>query len=192
MFINLGRFLLASTLLTLFALPASASISASATYTDVELSPGLFQYNLTLNNTGTTTIGTFWFSWIPGRGFLSVTPTNVLSPADWGDVLTNGGDAIRWTTSTLLAAGASVTGFTFDSTETPAQLAGPFAGPGLGTGDPVDTAFVYIAAPLADPGFQLVAAAAKNAPVPEPSPLAILATLMLGFAALAARRRSKG
>ena len=41
-------------------------IDATATYTDMMVSPGLFQYDLTLTNMGTTTIGTFWFSWIPG------------------------------------------------------------------------------------------------------------------------------
>ena len=58
-------------LLVVVFLAASAAIranglDATATYTDMLVSPGVYQYDLTLNNTGTTTIGTFWFSWIPG------------------------------------------------------------------------------------------------------------------------------
>jgi hypothetical protein len=146
-----------------------SSIDATATFTDSLISPGDYQYDLTLNNTGTTTIGTFWFSWIPGAGFMSVSPTNVESPTGWSDVLTNSSSAIQWTTtSDLLAAGDSLSGFEFDSTMTPAQLQSLFAGPGPGTGDSISTAFVYIAAPLADPGQQLVATPATAA-TPEPA-----------------------
>ena len=60
----------------------------------MQVSPGVFQYHLTLNNTGTTSIGTFWFSWIPGAGFMGVSPTNVMSPAGWTDTVTNGGASI--------------------------------------------------------------------------------------------------
>jgi hypothetical protein len=140
-------------------------ISATATFTDTQVSPGEYQYNLTLNNTGTTTIGTFWFSWVPGAGFMvGATPTDITSPAGWTDTVTNAGKAIQWkTTTSLLAPGDWLSGFSFESTLTPAELEAAYAGPGTGTGDPVDTAFVYIAAPLADPGFQLTAQA-----TPEP------------------------
>lgn len=157
-----------------------ASVIATAAYTVNPAGPGVYQYNLTLNNTGTTTIGTFWFSWIPGQGFMSATPTNILSPAGWNGITTNAGSAIQWTTSSsLLAPGNSVSGFEFDSTMTPAQIQGPFAGPGIGVGDPISTAFVYIAAPLADPGFQLTA----TQTMPEPS-TTLSATFGLGLLAL--------
>ncbi len=132
-------------LLLVVFLAASVSIranglDATATYTDMMVSPGLFQYDLTLTNTGTTTIGTFWFSWIPGAGFMGVTPTNVMSPAGWTAMITNMGASIQWTNPSPLAMGASVTGFMFDSTMTPAQFLGTFPGPGLGMGDPITTA----------------------------------------------------
>jgi hypothetical protein len=188
---TLGRLSLALTLasavLASISATATASISASATYTDTPVSPGVYQYDLTLNNTGTTTIGTFWFGWIPGAGFLSAAPTGVTNPAGWNDVETNAGAAIQWTTSSLLAPGGSVTGFIFDSTETPTELLGAVPS-GLGAGDPVTTSFVYIAAPLADPGFQFVAEPAPIAEGPEPSALTLLP---LGLAMLAARRRAK-
>lgn len=166
------------------------SILATATYTDSMVSPGVFQYDLTLNNTGTTTIGTFWFSWIPGAGFLPVAPTDVMSPSGWNDVLTNGNDAIQWTTTTnLLMPGDSVGGFMFDSTMTPAQLQMAFPGPGLGAGDPISTSFVYIAAPLADPGAQIVATPAVTA-TPEPTTVVITACAF-GFMALCSTLRRR-
>src|ERR1700677_4417030 len=111
----------------------ASSIDATATYTDSEISPGEFQYDLTLNNTGTTTIGTFWFSWVitpsGANGFLPDTPTNVVDPAGWTDILTNGGAGIQFKTSSdLLASGDSLSGFEFDSTMTPAQLQKDFTG----------------------------------------------------------------
>ena len=164
------------------ALQLHAGEAATATYTYTQPTPGTYDYSLTLNNTGTTTIGTFWFSWIPGAGFMSTAPTSINSPAGWSDAVTNAGSALRWVTTTdLLAPGDSLSGFEFDSTLTPAELAGPFAGPGLGTGDPVDTFFVYIAAPLADPGVEGVASASSSAPEPSTTLLAALAIGLLGY-----------
>jgi hypothetical protein len=176
-------------LLLVVFLAASVSIranglDATATYTDMMVSPGVFQYDLTLTNTGTTTIGTFWFSWIPGAGFMGVTPTNVMSPAGWTAMITNSGASIQWTNPSLLAMGDSATGFMFDSTMTPAEFLGTFPGPGLGMGDPNTTAFLYIAAPLADPGAQITAMPAAVVGTPEPSTLS-LAAIALGLLALA-------
>lgn len=177
-------------LLLVVFLAASISIranglDATATYTDMMVSPGVFQYDLTLTNTGTTTIGTFWFSWIPGAGFMAVPPTNVMSPAGWTAMITNNGASIQWTNPSPLAMGDSVTGFMFDSTMTPAQFLGTFPGPGLGMGDPITTAFLYIAAPLADPGAQITAMPAAVVGTPEPSTLS-LAAIAMGLLALAA------
>lgn len=169
----------------------ASGIDATATFTNALISPGEYQYDLTLDNIGTTTIGTFWFSWIPGAGFMSVAPTDVASPTGWHDVLTNGNSAIQWTTTTnLLAPGDSISGFQFDSTLTPAQLEAPFAGPGLGTGDPVATSFVYIAAPLADPGAQIVATAATPEPATTVSTALGFGLIVLGSHLL--RKRKKG
>jgi hypothetical protein len=175
-------------LVAAFAVTAHASILATATYTDSQVSPGVFDYSLTLNNTGTTTIGTFWFSWIPGAGFLSAAPTDITSPTGWNDITTNGNKAIQWTTtSDLLAPGDSISGFSFESTETPAQMAGPFLGSGLGSGDPETTTFVYIAAPLADPGDQITATA-EVAATPEPGSM-LLTLTGLGLVALSLKSR---
>lgn len=177
-------------LLLVVFLAASVSIranglDATATYTDMMVSPGVFQYDLTLTNTGTTTIGTFWFSWIPGAGFMGVTPTNVMSPAGWAAMITNSGASIQWTNPSPLAMGGSVTGFMFDSTMTPAQFLGTFPGPGLGMGDPITTAFLYIGMPLVGPGAQITAMPAAVVGTPEPSTLS-LAAIAMGLLALAA------
>jgi hypothetical protein len=177
-------------LLLVVFLAASVSIranglDATATYTDMMVSPGVFQYDLTLTNTGTTTIGTFWFSWIPGAGFMGVTPTNVMSPAGWTPIITNSGASIQWTNPSPLAMGDSVTGFMFDSTMTPAQFLGTFPGPGLGMGDPITTAFLYIDTPFGDPGAQITAIPAAVVSTPEPSTLS-LAAIAMGLLALAA------
>jgi len=172
----LKKLVLLAAVAPLAAIAHANGISATATYTDSLVSPGVYNYSITLDNTGTTTIGTFWFGWVPGAGFLSATPTSVISPTGWTDTVTNSGKAVRWTTTTsLLAPGGTLSGFSFDSTETPAQMLLDFTGTGIGSGDPVTTSYVYIAAPLADPGAQLVATA-TGSPVPEPSSLLLLLT----------------
>jgi hypothetical protein len=173
----------------LFSVSAfAAGLDATATYTDTRLSNGEYQYDLTLTNTGTTTIGTYWFAWIPGAGFLSQKPDDVMSPAGWTEKLTAKDGAIQWTTHNLLAPGASLSGFSFESTETPSQLAGVVVRSGLGAGDPITTSYVYIAAPLEDPGHQFVTKGATPVGAPEPATLGLLG---LGLAAASLARRNR-
>ena len=162
---------------------AHANILATATYTDTQVSPGVYDYSLTLNNTGTTTIGTFWFSWVPGAGFLSATPTDITSPTGWTDNVTNAGKAIQWVSTTnLLDPGLTLTGFSFESTETPAQLLLGFTGT-PGNGDPVTTSTVYAGAPQVGTADTFVAAA-----TPEPGTM-LLTLTGLGLAVLSLKSR---
>jgi hypothetical protein len=133
---------------------------ATAAISGMQTGPGSFQYNLTLNNTGTTTLGTFWFSWIPGDNFMAVGPKSITSPMGWQDMVTAGGPSngfgIEWTAKTPaydLTAGDSLAGFSFDSSLTLAQLESPSIGQ---PSDPVATAFVYSGGPFSDAGFQLL------------------------------------
>jgi hypothetical protein len=136
------------------------SEAATATISGVSAGNGTFDYTVTLNDTGTTSIGTYWFAWVPGKDFLDVSPTNIVLPAGWKEAITNGGAsdgfAIQFEATTPasdLQSGASLS-FGFTSTETPAQLAGTSS---FYPTIPETTSFVYEGAPFSDPGVQFTA-----------------------------------
>jgi hypothetical protein len=180
--LNVRYYLRLLSLLTAGAtLPLAASEIATATYTVSQNGPTNWHYSLTLNDTGTTNVGTFWFAWVPGVDFMPTAPTNITGPAGWAFSVTGAnnltdGSAIRWIAGggSAETPGQSLSGFSFDSATTPAQLAGlsQFGG---GT-NPVATSFVYSGAPFSDAGFQLAATAATA--TPEPS--SILLTMLGG------------
>ncbi len=147
----------------------AGTLSASATFTDSQVSPGVYQYDLTLDNTGTTSIGTFWFSWIPGEGFMTATPTNIVNPSGWTDSVTNSGESIQWVDSGVLSAGLSQSGFEFDSTLTPTELAGDA------------TSTVYTGEPFSSSPFEFVATPAAGS-VPEPGTMLLTALGICGAA----------
>jgi hypothetical protein len=185
---NFLRFALACAASALLAAPGWAGEMATANVTDSQIGANEYQYDLTLNNVGTTTIGTFWFSWVPGLNFMSATPTNINLPAGWTDNITTGpGSAIQWLAgSNLLAAGTSLSGFSFDSTLTPAELAGNALSPNQTY--PVATSFIYSGAPFSDGGYQFVAAV--SSPVPLPSSFGLLTGALTAGGLILVRRRT--
>ncbi len=169
---------------------ASATEMATASIAGTQISPGLFDYKITLNDTGTTTIGTFWFSWVPGFGFLSAPPTGVLSPTGWTNTVTSGNSAIRWVATSpasYINPGSSLSGFEFLSSEGPDQLNSSFT-KGTTT-EPATIYFIYYGAPFSDEGYSF--APSVTSVTPEPSALLLTLTGVGTLVTTLRRRRSK-
>ena len=104
---------------------------------------------------------------------MAVSPTGIVSPGWTANITNTGGSdgfAIQWIASSSVndvAPGSSMD-FSFDSTATPAAMAGDSV---FFPTFPVDTSFVYSGAPFSDAGDQFVVQT-----VPEPS----VWVLMLG------------
>jgi len=141
---------------------------------------GLYDYTITLNNTGTVPIGTFWYAWIPGQFYLPSNPSSVTAPTGWSfSTPSSGGSySIEYTASSSLydlAPGANLS-FEFASTDTPGTLAGDST---AYPGTPIGTSFLYEAGAFSDAGKQFVVQS-----VPEPSAMSFLGAgfLVLAFA----------
>jgi len=135
---------------------ASAQITLVST-TGSQANP-TFNYQITLTDTGTTNVGTFWFGWVPGDDFLPTAPLSTSNPSGWTNMLVGSnnafdGTSIQWvaqSSSAALKSGQSLT-FGFSSHDTLAQLAGASpAHPSF----PAMTSFIYVGAPETDPGDQ--------------------------------------
>lgn len=169
---------------------ARASESASATITLQSISGSTYNYELTLNDTGTTNIGTFWYAWVPGQDFLPSSPTAESSPSSWTAKVTHGGSsdgyAIQWVASGsgALTPGSSLSGFEFSSPDSPSALDGD--SPYYST-MPVQTSVVYSGGPFSDSGAQFVAG---NVAVPEP--VSVFALFPMAAIILGRRRRTAG
>ncbi len=170
-------------------LGAMATISVNPITDDA----GMYDYTITVQNTGDTDIGTFWYAWQPGRfgapdyNFLTTTPNVTGQPNGWYPNVTGGqpfgdgfdGYGVEWYNigGSAIPAGGSGT-FTFSSFDSPDMLAGDSsAHPGF----PTQTSFVYIGTPESDPGATFVVAAPTSPapPAPEPASLALLACGMI-------------
>lgn len=172
--------------------PLHASEIASAVISSTQLTPTTFQYTMDLTDAGTTNIGTFWFSWVPGQGFLDSAPLGFEAPPNWTAVQTDGpppldGYSIQWVAMAgdELTPGESLSGFTFDSTLTPQDLAGISS---IHPGTPILTSFTYSGAPFSDPGFSFVVTEAAIAP--EPTTCFLFGVGFIGLA-FVRRRRSR-
>ncbi len=189
-----GGMAVAPALALLSSSVARASETASATIAAVA-DGGNWQYNLTLTNTSTdsSTIGTFWFSWVPGQSFLASNPLTVTAPTGWengpfsqsaGGFEQGASIEFQATSSgSYLAAGHTLNGFSFTSPDAPSSVFGNSIYSFGGSHPPVLTAFVYSGAPFNDNGQQFMVQA-----VPEPTALALCGLVLGGFLLLNRRR----
>jgi hypothetical protein len=178
---------------------ARASIMANVGMTSQQIGgPYPNEYDLTLHNTGDTPIGTYWYAWDDsGLNFLPSYPYNITAPANWFGTVTYSYDSsfnytygIEWYSFSpnQLAPGQSLSGFSFQSTDTPDILAGISSVTPINPGDPpfpVGTSFVYMNYPAQQPGdsgFQFVAS-----PAPEPASVGVITAALGGL--LLRRRR---
>ena len=167
---------LAALIVIAFAIsPATAQISATGTVTAVP-SGDNYLYTISLQNTGTTNIDTFWFSWLPDNyDFLPSVPTPTGAPANWTSFVETGyyGSSIQYydTANSPITHGQTNSSFQFLSPDAPDALQASNYYFGL----PTTYSYVY-AGPPSGPGADPVAAGAvifsmpvALSTVPEPS-----------------------
>jgi hypothetical protein len=164
----------------------SRAQSATATISGVAAGGGVFDYTITLQNTGTTSLDSFWYAWTQSGNNLSAAASNPGSSLGWVDTALEGNTSISWedSSSNPLAAGQSAT-FTFDSTETPAAITTSPSGESVayvsGTGP---NTFAQNEPGVASPVFSPTLVV-----VPEPSSFGLLIAGALGLLAAGWRKR---
>jgi hypothetical protein len=140
---------------------AQATITATAELTGVPIAGGMTHYTGVVTNTGDTTVGTFWFAWIPLYDFMPTAPTNIVAPPGWTFVVESGGFesgySILWYATSaagdIPVGGPPLSGFAFDSASSVATLSGHTADGRY----VIATSYVYIGQPETDPGYTFTA-----------------------------------
>jgi hypothetical protein len=97
---------------------ASGTISGSGS--------GPYTYDLTFSDdaSASSPIGSVWYSWVPGLFFLPGTPTGASAPAGWSaTVFANSVQYVANSPANDIAAGQSLSGFSYQATFSPAELA---------------------------------------------------------------------
>lgn len=170
---------------------ATAQINLVST-TGTSTAP-IYHYDITVTDTGTTNVGTFWFGWIPDEDFLPSVPSAVSNPTGWNNTLTGShnssdGTAIEWVASSnAITPGQSLSGFDFTTTDSPSVLG---AVSPSHPAYPATTSFVYSGAAFSDAGFQFVASppvqtTASTTTVSSSSPSATAGTSVILSATVA-------
>lgn len=119
---------------------------------------GPYVYNLTFSDApgATSPIGSIWYAWVPGSFYLPSAPTSASAPAGWtANISGNSVQFVASSPANYITAGQSLSGFSYQATFSPAQLA---AAPNSGRSD------AYSAGLFSDAGDIFVVQAA-----PEPS-----------------------
>jgi len=170
-------FILASSIISSYAQSAVATIS------EVTGSGGNFDYTITLQNTGTLNLNSFWYGWTISGNNLPSNPSSAGNSLGWANVLDF--NSIQWQNTTgasALAPGQSAT-FTFVSTSTLSAITTPPSGASVAyTSD-----LVQFNQGIA--GQSTAVFSPTVASVPEPSSLSILA-MGSAIVAISFRRRA--
>lgn len=170
---------------------SSQAQSAMATISETAGTGGTFDYTISLENTGTQSLNTFWYGWTPGVFDLPAGTTQSAANSSLGWVATIDGNSIEWqntASAPSLGAGQTET-FTFDSTASLSEITASPSGNSVAfTSDTVQ--FNSGVAGQSTGIFAPTVAA-----VPEPSSLGLMAVGLLGTAGslrwLSAARKSK-
>ena len=181
--LNLIRFSL-----TVGAILAASAISSraqnvlvNATLTDVPAAGGVYDYTMTLQNTGIEAIESLWVGWVPGVFDING-PTGVGNNLGWTS--SADGNSIQYlgTASTTIATGGTGV-FTFDSSSTPAQFMSGAAGAttAYGVNAYYGQLSFYLSPPDTETFYPTV--------VPEPSTFGLVVMSSLGLLG-ALRRKS--
>jgi hypothetical protein len=87
---------------------------------------GSYVYSLTFSDdaSATSPVGSVWYAWVPGQFFLPGTPTSASAPAGWtATIFNNSVQYVANSPANDIAAGQSLSGFGYQATFSPAQLA---------------------------------------------------------------------
>jgi len=177
---HLSKFLFIRLALAVAAGLAASTISsraqeASATISDVQAG-SVFDYTITLLNTGSDNLNSFWYGWTTGGNNLPSghNPTSAGNSLGWANILD--GNSIQWENSsgTLLAPGQSGI-FTFVSTATPSAITASPSGESVAYVSGID--FSQDSSGDSTPVFSPTLVAA-----PEPSSVSLLMIGLFGLA----------
>ena len=163
---------------------ASQAQSATATISGVPAAGGDFDYTLTLKNTGTQSLNSFWYGWTTSSNNLPSDPISAANSLGW--VSSIAGNSIQWDNTynyygytyyygTPLAAGQSAT-FTFVSASTLSAI----------TQSPSGESVAYVSGIDGSQGVTGDSTAVfspTTAAVPEPSSMGVVAAGSLVLAA---------
>lgn len=157
--------------------------SASATLSGVAAGGGNFDYTITLSNTGTYDLNSFWYGWIQFQNDLPSDPISAANSLGWANTLD--GNSIMWqnSTGTALAPNQSAT-FTFVDSSTPAQITAGISGESVAYVGSIDFS-------QASPGDSTGIFSPTLVGTPEPSSMALLA-MGLGMAVVIVRMNVRG
>jgi len=100
--------------------------SATATISGAPVTGG-FDYTVTLDNTGSLALNSFWYGWIQFENDLPNDPTSAGNSLGWNNDLDANSIQYVNSTGTALAPGHTAT-FTFFDTSTPAQITSGISG----------------------------------------------------------------